>query len=239
MRRKRSTGKDAGATATIDAPPAQVSGRFDGIEVRPGTGGGLSSSSPVAAGATTHFHAARLPDLGDAVLAVSRVFDVDTTAALRIDLRAFAASAPGRGALAEMPERELLNAPGAIAFATVELSAAGDAADERRTATLTRCVVTDAAPTAAAARGVADWLRTTWETELAFGSWPAIRGTVSAFGVADGAPADWAREWLRASEHHVADGAEDSAAFLKVLSAAWLEAAASADDEADTASADA
>jgi hypothetical protein len=203
------------------------SGTFLGVEVTAGPGGGLASGAPVPSGAAVHYHAARLPDIGDVVLAVARVFDADTGAALRIELRAFTAAAPGRGALAQMPGDELVEAPGAIAFAELELSASGDSADERRAATLTRCVVTDAAPTAAAARGIADWLRTTWETELAFGSWPAVRGTLEAFAAAGDEPADWARKWLVDGEHHVDDA--DPATFLKVLSPAWLEASSSAD----------
>lgn len=200
-----------------------TTGTFLGIDVRTGPGGGLASGAPVPSGAAVHYHAARMPDLGDVVLAVARVFDADTGAALRIELRAFTAAAPGRGAIATMSGEELLDAAGAIAYAELELSAQGDEADERRAATLTRCVVTDAAPTAAAARGIADWLRSTWETELAFGSWPAVRGTLEAFAAAGGAPADWAREWLVDGEHHVDDA--DPAAFLKVLSSAWLESA--------------
>jgi hypothetical protein len=206
---------------------AQAAGRFEGVDVRAGHGGGLASAGTVVVGDSTHFHAARLPELGDTVLAVRRVFDPSTAAALRLELRAFAAAAPGRGTLATMSEAELLRAGGAIAFASVTLAGADDAADERRAARLERCVVTDAAPTAAAARGVAEWLRTTWETELAFGSWPAITGTLDAFAIDSGAPADWAREWLLDTEHHVADG--DDGRFLKVLSAAWLADAATGD----------
>jgi hypothetical protein len=209
---------------TIDA---QARGRFEGVDVRPGRGGGLASAGSLVAHDATHYHAARLPELGDTVLAVRRVFDPTTAAALRLELRAFAAAAPGRGTLAAMSEQELLRASGAIAFACVELASASDAADERRTACLLRCVVTDAAPTAAAARGVVEWLRATWETELAFGSWPAVGGTLDAFAIDAGAPADWAREWLLDTEHHVGDG--DDARFLKVLSAAWLADAASDD----------
>ncbi len=212
-------------SATAENPT--TSGTFLGVDVRTGPGGGLASGAPVPSGAAMHYHAARLPDLGDVVLAVARVFDADTGAALRIELRAFTAAAPGRGALATMAGDELVDAPGAIAYAELELSAQGDEADERRAATLTRCVVTDAAPTAAAARGIADWLRTTWETELAFGSWPAVRGTLDAFSTNGGASADWAREWLVDGEHHVDDA--DPAAFLKVLSPAWLESATGED----------
>lgn len=200
---------------------AQRGGSFDGTTVQTGPGGGLATSSLLVSERVTHFHAARLPELGDTVLAVERRFDTDTAAALAIELRAFAAAAPGRGALAAMDEATLLAAPGAIAYARVELSAPGFAADERRPARLARCVVSDAAPTAAAARAVADWLRRTWETELAFASWPALRGSLDAFAVNGGAPADWAREWLEQTEHRV-EGGED-ATILKVLSAAWLE----------------
>lgn len=196
-------------------------GTFDGTPVRTGAGGGLATSSLLVSDSVTHFHAARLPELGDTVLAVERRFDTDTAAALAIELRAFAAAAPGRGVLAAMDEAALLAAPGAIAYARVELSDLGFAADERRPARLARCVVSDAAPTVAAAIGVADWLRRTWETELAFASWPALRGTLEAFAVDGGAPADWARAWLEQTEHRVEDG--EDAAFLKVLSSAWLE----------------
>jgi hypothetical protein len=214
----------------------QASGTFAGIDVRTGDGGGLASGPVVTGGVATHYHAARLPELGDVVLAVARVFDVDTGAALYLELRAFAASAPGRGTLAELDERDLLRSQGAIAYASIQLSAPGYAADERATATLERCIVTDAAPTAAAARGVAEWLRSTWETELAFGSWPAIDGTFEAFASDGGEPADWARDWLEASEHLVREG--DPATFIKVLSPAWLEHASQADDEPDAATAD-
>lgn len=211
-----------GATMdTDDGRHHETRGSFAGIEVRTGPGGGLASATPAGAGVGTHYHAARLPGLGETVLAVARVFDEQTGAALRIDLRAFAASAPGRGALAAMDEARLLEAPGAIAWASVALSAPGDAADERRAARLSRCIVTDAAPTAAAARGVAEWLRAAWETELAFGSWPAISGSLDAFAIDGGEPADWARDWLLASEHHIAEGTPPT--FLKVLSEAWLE----------------
>ena len=209
-----------GTASTDTTPPA---GTFLGVEVRPGPGGGLASEAPVPFGAAVHYHAARLPELGDVVLAVARVFDPESAASLRIELRAFAASAPGRGTLAAMRGSELLEAPGAIAYAELELSAAGDFADDRRAAKLLRCVVTDAAPTAAAARGVADWLRATWETELAFGSWPAVGGTLEAFSTGGGATADWARELLVDGEHVILDGDPDT--FLKVLSPAWLEGA--------------
>ena len=212
-----------------------VEGSFAGVEVRTGPGGGLAGTPPAGGGVATHFHAARLPELGDTVLAVARVFDQDSGAALRIELRAFAAAAAGRGTLAELDERELLRAPGAIAYAAIQLSAPGLPPDERGTAKLERCVVTEAAPTAAAARGVAEWLRGAWETELAFGSWPAISGTLEAFAADGGAPADWARDWLVASEHHVSEG--EPASFLKVLSAAWLEPAG-ADATADAATTD-
>lgn len=208
-------------TDTTQAAPAR-GGSFLGTDVRTGTGGGLASSPPTPSGATTHYHAARLPQLGDVVLAVARIFDPRTAAALRIELRAFAASAQGRGALATMGASHFVDAPGSLAFASIELSAPGDAADERRPATLRRCIVTDAAPTVAAARGVADWLRATWETELAFGSWPAIIGTLDAFAVEGGVPSDWAHAWLAAAEHRI-DETSTPHSFLKVLSDAWLE----------------
>lgn len=225
-------------SATMDTDTngnGKIRGSFAGTQVRTGRGGGLASR-PAGGGVAIHYHAARLPELGDTVLAVARVFDEDTAAALRIELRAFAASAPGRGTLARLEEAQLLEAPGSIAFASLQLSAPGCAADERDTARLVRCVVTDAAPTPAAARGVADWLRGAWETELAFGSWPAIKGTFDAFAVDGGEPADWAREWLLDSEHHVDDG--ERPGFLKVLSDAWLEPPAAADGTADAATAD-
>ncbi|MEO6867207.1 MAG: hypothetical protein ABI200_04225, partial [Gaiellales bacterium] len=208
---------DDSHTPTAHAPR----GTFAGIAVQEGPGGGLASASTLVSATSTHYHAARLPELGDTVLAVARHFDTTTAAALAIELRAFAAAAPGRGALAEMDEQTMLDSPGAIAYAKLELSELGFAADERRPARLLRCVVSDAAPTAAAARGVADWLRLTWETELAFGSWPALRGSLEAFAINGGAPADWAVDWLVQSEHHVTDA--DPGTFLKVLSDAWLE----------------
>jgi hypothetical protein len=212
-----------------------TSGTFLGVEVRTGEGGGLASGIPTPSGRAHHFHAARLPELGDVVLAITRVFDTTTGAALGIELRAFAASAPGRGALAQLPASQFAQAPGAIAIATLELAAPGDRSDDRRPVTLERCVVTDAAPTAAAARGVAEWMRATWETELAFGSWPAVHGTIDAFAIDGGEVADWARQWLAQSEHHV-DGAEP-AAFLKVLSPAWLNGVdVAADAQPDAAS---
>jgi hypothetical protein len=210
-----------------------AAGTFLGTEVRAGRGGGLASGPALGSGRATHFHAARLPGMGDVVLSVTRVFDTTTAAALDLELRAFAASAPGRGALAELPVDAIVDAPGAIAVAALELSAAGDEADERRAARLVRCVVTDAVPTVAAARGVADWLRTTWETELAFASWPAVEGTLDAFAIDGGEAADWAREWLLDCEHHVDDSSP--AAFLKVLSSAWLEPAGAAGTKPDAA----
>lgn len=201
---------------------SESAGTFLGTKVRAGRGGGLATNAATSAARATHFHAAQLPGLGDVVLSVTRVFDTKTAAALALELRAFAASAPGRGALAELPIDAIVDAPGAIAVAALELSAAGDEADERRPARLVRCVVTDAVPTAGAARGIADWLRTTWETELSFASWPAVRGTLDAFAIDGGEVADWAREWLLDTEHAVDDSATP-AAFLKVLSSAWLE----------------
>lgn len=214
------------------APSTEFAGIFLGTAVHVGAGGGLASTPPTGGGSATHFHAANLPELGDVVLAVTRVFDTSTGAALAIELRAFAASAPGRGSLAQMPLDALVEAPGAIAVAGLTLSEPGDEADERRPAVLGRCVVTDAAPTVAAARGVAEWLRTTWETELAFASWPAVRGTTEAFSIGGGAVADWARDWLTDSEHWIGEG--DPAPFLKVLSPAWLDPAR-ADDAPDAA----
>jgi hypothetical protein len=212
-----------------------ASGMFLGVEVCTGDGGGLASGIPMQSGRADHFHAARLPELGDVVLAVTRVFDTATGAALGIELRAFAASAPGRGALAQLPVSQFAQAPGAIAVATLALAAPGDQADDRRPVTLERCVVTDAAPTAAAARGVAEWMRATWETELAFGSWPAVHGTIDAFAIDGGEVSDWARQWLEQSEHHVDDA--DPAAFLKVLSPAWLNGVdVAADAQPDAAS---
>lgn len=228
-----------GAMIGKDGQDQVKQGTFAGVEVTTGPGGGIASGVPTRGGVATHYHAARLPELGDTVLAVARVFDEQTGAPLRIELRAFAAAAPGRGALAELDEGELLEAPGAIAYARLELSSPGDEADERRPAKLVRCVVTDAAPTAAAARGVAEWLRATWEVELAFGSWPAITGSFDAFAIDGGAPADWAREWLTDGEHRIEErtGSEDT--FLKVLSSAWLEPVEGAADEtADAATAE-
>ncbi|MCW2960104.1 MAG: hypothetical protein JWM25_1409 [Thermoleophilia bacterium] len=195
----------------------ELRGTFTGIAVCTGPGGGLASTSGAMAPAT-HFHAARLPELGDSVLAVTRTFDAETGAPLALELRSFAAAAPGRGVLATATARELLDAPGAIAFAAIELAAPGDAADERRPATLTQLTLSDAAPTDSAARVVADWLRATWEAELAFGSWPALRGSVTAIS-AGTASADWARTWLTDGEHRVSGDGD----FLKVLSEAWLE----------------
>ena len=63
-----------------------------------------------------------------------------------------------------------------------------------------------------------------------------VRGTLEAFAVDGGAPADWAREWLHDSEFHVAE--DESGSFLKVLSEAWLEPGTTAADEADEASGD-
>jgi hypothetical protein len=164
----------------------------------------------------------------------TRAFDDETGAALRIELRAFAASAPGKGALTELPIDQVPDAPGAIAMAVLELAEPGDEADERRPATLARCIVTDAAPTATAARGIAEWMRSTWEIELSFGSWPAVRGSLDAFAHDGGAIADWAREWLLDGEHVVDD--TDPGSFLKVLSPAWLDpaGAAAASDAAST-----
>lgn len=195
----------------------ELRGTFTGIAVCTGPGGGLASTHG-AVGPATHFHAARLPELGDSVLAVTRTFDAATGAPLALELRAFAAAAPGRGALATASASELLDAPGAIAFAAIELAAPGDASDERRPATLTQLTVSDAAPTDAAARVVAEWLRATWEAELAFGSWPALRGSITAIS-AGTAGGDWARSWLIDGEHRVSDEGD----FLKVLSEAWLE----------------
>lgn len=211
-----------------------TTGAFLGTPVHSGRGGGLVTSPATASARTTHFHAARLPEFGDVVLAVTRAFDERTGAALAIELRAFGASAPGRGALAEMPLDALVQAPGTIAVAHVELSAPGDEADERRPATLLRCTVTDAAPTAAAARSVAEWLRSTWETELAFASWPAVRGTLAAFSPNGSDIAEWARDLLVEGEHRI-DGEGVDARFVKVLSAAWLDPEADAQtDEATT-----
>jgi len=218
---------------TATKQPQEIRGSFAGIDVRTGAGGGLTSSAPVAGGVATHYHAARLPELGDTVLAVARVFDPQTSAALRLELRAFTASAPGRGGPAPRGAAARRRAPRAGPHAMIQLSEPGLAADERDVATLERCIVTDAAPTAAAARGIADWLRATWETELAFGSWPAIIGTLEAFAIDGGEPADWAREWLEQSEHRVADGEPET--FLKVLSRAWLEPATAAVGSPDAA----
>ncbi len=218
------------AHATASTPATR--GTFLGREVQTGRGGGLASEPVVAHGGSTHFHAARLPDLGDVVLAVTRRFDPQTAASTAIELRAFAASAPGRGSLVQLPLDALASAPGAVAAARLELADEGDVADDRRPVRLTRCIVTDAAPTAAAARGVADWLRTTWETELAFGSWPAVEGTLDAFTHDGGDVADWAREWLLDAGHRV----DDAGTHLKVLSAAWIEpSTAAADGEPDAA----
>lgn len=211
-----------------------IQGDFLGTQVRAGAGGGLATLLPLSGGVTTHFHASRFRELGDTVLAITRTFDERTGAALGIELRAFAATAPGRGALAALAGEAFVDAPGAIAYAALVLAAPGDSADERRPATLTRCVVTDAAPTASAARDVAEWLRATWETELTFGSWPAVRGSLAAFAVDGADPAGWSSEWLEASEHLVTGGGAE-ARFLKVLSAAWLEPGAAAVAMADAA----
>lgn len=219
----------------VDDPPSE--GYFDGVAVRHGRGGGLSSLAPGMRGASTHFRAARPAGFGDVVLAVTRVFDERTSAPTRMELRAFSASAPRRTELASLDPHELYQSPGAIAFAALELSATGDAPDERRPATLIRCVVTDAAPTPQAARRVAEWLRATWETELCFGSWPAVRGSIAAFSAPGGGEvADWARTWLEESEHRVWE-AEGDTRFLKVLSDTWIQrpkpgAGAGTEDEA-------
>lgn len=211
------------ATTTTTKPPLLDpirTGTFLGTKVHSGRGGGLASRAAIAKANTTHFHAARLPEFGDVVLAVTRTFDEHTGAALLIELRAFGALAPQRGALAEMPVDQLMNTQGAIAYARVVLSSPGDEADERRPAILECCVVTDAAPTAQAASGVATWLRTTWETELSFASWPAVCGSLSAFSLTATSSADWSREWLLDSEHHIDEDKND---FIKVLAPTWLD----------------
>lgn len=194
-------------------------GSFAGIDVGSGRGGGLAVGAPVPSGRTTHFHAARLPQLGDTVLAVTRTFDRETAAALEIELRAFAAAAAARRSLVDVDAETFLQSSGAVGYGLVELAGAGDAPDQRRPARLVRCVVSDAAPTADAARGVADWLRTTWETELSFGSWPAVDGSLQAFALDGGAAPSWAGDWLARSSHHV----DAQGNFLKVLAQVWLE----------------
>ncbi len=205
-------------TDTVD----ETTGTFLGRPVRTGRGGGLASTRATTNASSTHFHAAELPEFGNVVLAVTRTFDPNTAASRTIELRAFTAAAPGGGSLAQLPIDTLVDTPGAVAAAVLELAGDGDDAGDRRAARLVRCTVTDAAPTAGAAAGVAEWLRTTWETELAFGSWPAVEGSLDAFARDGGEPADWAREWLLDSEHAIAD----DSTFLKVLSPMWIEQAA-------------
>lgn len=189
-------------------------GRFGSAVVERGVGGGLADIEHVVA-ASTHFNAARLDELGDVVLAITRVLDEQRAALARIELRAFAATAPGRGSLASLPADELLQSPGAVAYA--ELCVADEAADvdERDAAQLVRFQVADGVPAPDVARTVADLLANAWEAELRFGSWPAVRGDLAAF-----AGAGWAIEWLREQSFQVgSDG------FLKVLVPAWLEPA--------------
>ena len=194
--------------------PAQqlTTGRFGDTVVERGIGGGLATIEQIAA-TSTHFHAARIDGVGDVVLAVTRTLDTSRAALARIELRAFIASAPGRGVLAALPADEMIIAPGAVAYAELHVASEGADVDERSAARLVRCHVTDGVPTPARARDVADLLATAWETELRFGSWPAVRGLLDAF---DGA--DWAVDWLRERSHQVS-----SDGFLKVLVPAWLE----------------
>lgn len=202
-----------------DSQQQPTRGRFGNVHVERGVGGGLAAIEQVAA-SSTHFHAARLEGVGDVVLAVTRVLDDQRAALARIELRAFVASAPGRGVLAQLPADEMILAPGAVAYAELHVADEQAGVDERNAAHLRRCHVTDGVPTPASARDVADLLAGAWEAELRFGSWPAVRGQVAAF---DGA--EWAIDWLRERSHQV-----DAESFLKVLVPAWLEPSTTASE---------
>lgn len=231
----------AGA-GTIAAPAnGEISGRFGETHVRTGRGGGLVH--PVATEPATHYHAARLPDIGDVVLAITRTFDPRTSAARRIELRAFTAAAPDRGRLAAVSVEELLASDGALAAVELDLARAGDVADERRPAELARCAFAAAAGDRATGAGLAEWMRRAWETELAFGSWPAIRGRLEHVVIAERPhgrggsvttrPAAWAADWLEATDHLV-----EGVGFLKVLGPSWLEDVQGMDVDAGTAHSD-
>jgi hypothetical protein len=189
---------------------------YDGTPVHTGRGGGLASAHPEIERSHMTFQASRLPELGDTILAVTRTCESASHRPRTIELRAFAASAPGRGALAQLTRARFLGTAGALGWAAIELN---DGA-----ATLERCIVTDAAPTAGAARTTAEWLRTAWESELRFGGVHVITGTMEAFAVDGGEPADWSRDWLEATEHRLDDGPAGWT-FLKVLSMSALDSA--------------
>ena len=177
--RRRGDNGNGDAPGAGDGPDAADTPRTDaewGVASRPPRGG-----------PATHYQAARLPELGDVVVAVTRVLDPVSMAPERHQFRALLASAPDRARLLQLDGEELLAADGALGWVEVDLRGGQLSepwpAPERRVARVTGLLV--AGPTPAgravhASNGLADWLLTLVEAELAFATWLALEGDGTA-----------------------------------------------------------
>lgn len=210
-------------------------------------GAGIAST-PAASGPVTHYHATRLDDVGDVVLAVTRILDRATCTPSRIQLRALRADATERAEILTGEGPSMLDVDGALAWVDVDLQ--GDHVDVPWIAPSERVARVDALHLAGASpaeraghvvTGLADWLLTVVETELLFATWFAVRGDARALsparsGRADEDPAGalrrgdfgtWAADWLARREYAVAH--ELPGTFAKVVNAPLLARVESGD----------
>lgn len=235
-RRKRARTSGGGGERSSERLPSTDAAVIPSAGAASGVASGAARTTPL-----THYHAARIDGLGDLVLAVTRTLDPTTMTPERIELRAFRADAPGRGALAVAPPDTLLAADGGLAWVDLDLHGDRDSfpwdAPGERIARLTSMHLAGDTPAdraVHAVNGLADWLRTTWEMELAFATWFAVRGDARAFTpgedltdsrdpeqvVRDDDFGTWAAIWLANNEYAVTS--EPPGSFLKVLNAPLL-----------------
>lgn len=198
-----------------------TSGVYEGTQVQSGKGGGLASHSFIKSEAT-HYHAAAIHQLGNVVLAVTRRLDPVSAATTHLILRAFAATSPNRNNIAQLEKREFLSSAGALAISEMSLALPGDEPDVRGTVVLNYLNFTDAVISAAAMQELGDLLCSTWEAELSFGSWPALRGNINVIKAGGAISGADIANWLVEREYNISE----TGSVLKVLSAAWLENAA-------------
>lgn len=208
--------------------------------LRPRAGSGVASRPPMA-GPVTHYNARRFAELGDLVLAVTRILDPVAMTPERLELRAFLAGAPGRAELMAAGPDQLLASEGGMAWVGIDLQCQRTSfpwdAPAERVARLERLHLQGAGPAdraVHAVNGLADWLAATWEHELTFGTWYAVRGDARCLERRDalvqsddparslrtGDFGAWAATWLAGREYAVTT--EPPGDFLKVLNGPLL-----------------
>lgn len=171
----------------------------------------------------THFHATRLPELGDVVLSVTRELNPQSWAPASMELRAFRADAPRRATIPAMGPDDMLVTDGGLAYARVDLASTDADASPPLPARdrvahlvdLRFAGITAHERSSHVGTGLAEWLRVTLETELLLASFARLEGLGSALRLplGDEVPADddeanedfleWGADWLAAHEYEV------------------------------------